>query len=70
MIILNKWFKCSIWSVNGSRIGITTPSQSRPESNGKKGVLHILEMEPHNEMQFNVISRTFKDFFFLNVIGS
>ena len=42
-------------------LGSTIPGQSRPESNGNKGLLHFpktLRQEPQHQTQFNVILRT------------
>ena len=33
----------SIWSIDGTLTGTTTPGQSESESNGNKGVLHIYQ---------------------------
>ena len=41
IIILRKWLNSSIWPIDGTLIGMTNPSQSRPGSNGNDGVLHI-----------------------------
>ena len=51
--------------LDGTLIGTTTLGQSGPESNGNEGVHYIhltLELEPHHQMQFNIIPRAqFKD---------
>ena len=50
---LAKWLNSSMWPINGTLTGTTTPGQSEPESNGNEGVLHIpqtLEMEPHHQI--------------------
>ena len=35
---------CSIWLIDKTLSGATTPDQSRPGSNGKERVLHILRI--------------------------
>ena len=36
-----KWLNCSIWPIDGTLIGTTTPSQSGLENNGNEGIFHI-----------------------------
>ena len=36
-----KWVKSSIWPIDGTSSGTTTPSESEPRSNDYEGVLHI-----------------------------
>ena len=61
IIIFSEWLKSSIWSIDGTITGASTPGQSRSESNGYEGVLYIsqtLRLEPYHQMQFDVIQRT------------
>ena len=37
----SKWLNNSIWPIDGTQTGTTTPSQGGPRSNGNEGVLHI-----------------------------
>ena len=63
MIIPSKKLNRSIWPIYGALTGITTLDQSRPESNGKEGVIYISQttkLGPHDKMQFNFIPRTRK----------
>ena len=56
-MILNR----SVWPIDRTQTGTTTPGQSGSGNNGNEGVLHILqtpEQEPHYQMQFNVLLRT------------
>ena len=39
--MLSKWLRGSIWPTHGILIGITTPGQSEPGSNGNERGLHI-----------------------------
>ena len=55
-----KWFLIrSIWPIDGTLTGTTTPGQSVPVRNG--GVHHTPQfpkIDPHQQMQFSVICRT------------
>ena len=51
----------SIWPIDVTQIGTTTPGQSGPGNNGYEGVLYIPQnslLELDHQMQFSVISRT------------
>ena len=53
--------KSSISPIDGTLTSTTTSGQSGPGSNGNEEVLPILKtssLDPHHQMQFNVISRT------------
>ena len=50
--------------MKGTLTGTSILCQSGPGSNGNEGVLHIpqtLRLEPHHQMQVNVIHRTLKN---------
>ena len=52
--ILNR----SIWLIDGTLTGTTTPGQSGPGSSSKKELLYILrylELKPHHHIQLSVI---------------
>ena len=40
VFIYRKLLNISIWPIDGTQTGITTPDQSGPESNDNEGVLH------------------------------
>ena len=44
----------SIWAIDRTQSGATTPSQSEPGSDGNEGVLHIPKapalLEPHQQI--------------------
>ena len=55
---------CSIWPIDRTLSGATTPGQSGPRSNGNEGVHHIPEISKAGASPsdlFNVISRTLVD---------
>ena len=54
----SKWLNISIWLIEGTLTGTTSPGQSETVSSGNEGVLHTLGLEPCQQMQFAVISKT------------
>ena len=42
-MIPSKWLNISIWPIDETLKGTTTPGQSGPENNGNEGVFHILK---------------------------
>ena len=63
ILILIPRLNSSIWAINGTIKGTTTPVKSGPESNGNEKVLHIPQtprLGLHHEMQFNVILQTIR----------
>ena len=47
----------SIWPIDGTLTGPTTPDQDEPKSNDNEGALNIAGVKPHHHMHFSVISR-------------
>ena len=50
IIILNKWLNGSIWPIDGTLTGTTTPNQSETESSHNEGINYIpqtAKLEPH-----------------------
>ena len=46
----------SIWPIDGTLIAMNNLGQSKPSSNGNKGVLHIPQrLEPHHQMSLHVL---------------
>ena len=60
IIIPSKRWNSSIWPIDETLTDTTNLIQNEAESNGYKVVLHIPQtrLEPHHQMQFNVISKT------------
>ena len=57
LILINS----SIWLIDGTLTGTTTPSQSEPGCNYIESVLHVPRtpvMQPHHQIRFSIISRT------------
>ena len=49
----------SIWLIDGTLTGATTPGQSGPASNDNEGVLHILQSSRTGApSEFSIMSRT------------
>ena len=51
-------FKTSIWSIDGTHSGTTTPVQSRLRSNANKGVLHTLQCSRNGALSPDVVQDT------------
>ena len=61
IMIPSKCGDSSIWPIDDTLAGTTTPSQSGTENKGNGGALHIGQppgLEPHYQMQFCIIPRT------------
>ena len=72
-IITSKRLNSSIWPIDGTLTGTSSPNQSGPESNSHEGVLHILQIlrvEPHHLMRISVILRTTNGFKYCNTSNS
>ena len=64
------WFNSSIGTIDGTLTGTTTLGGSRPGSNSNEEVFHFSQtpgLEPHHQIQFSDINRTFKVFVFFSV---
>ena len=63
--VINFTYFTFTWPIDGTLTGSSTPGQSEPDSIGNEEVFRIPGtpgMEPHYQMQFNVISRTLNGF--------